>query len=64
MIIKGSYPPTVLVKAWILIATSDRPQLKQGDYRAQMSINKYFGSITFAELYIEQVENKTEIILI
>lgn len=59
-----SYPPVPLVKAWVLVVTSDRPQLQQGHQRASDSINKYFGSVTLAELYIEQIENDTEIILI
>mgnify|MGYP000684039276 FL=1 len=62
--INGRYPPAVLVRTWILIVTSDRPQLQQGDQRAQQGIKKYFGSVTLAELYVEQIEMDTEIILI
>ncbi len=64
MMIAGKYPPVVLVKTWILIATSDREQLQQGDHRAQLGINQFFGSITLAELYIEQMEDGIEIILV
>ncbi|MCJ8320577.1 MAG: hypothetical protein MJK12_13145 [Colwellia sp.] len=62
--VKGNYPPVVLVKAWVLVATSDRPQLQQCDHRAQMGIKQFFGSVTLAELYIEQVEMNTEVVLI
>lgn len=62
--VKEIYPPVALVKVWVLVATSDRPQLQQCDQRAQTGIKRFFGSVTLAELYIEQVEMNTEIILI
>ena len=64
IMIKGNYPPVVLVKAWLLIITSDRPQLQQCDQRAQFGIKKFFGSVTLAELYIEYVDENIEVILI
>lgn len=61
---KTYYPPVALVKTWLVISTSRYIALQEEKLRAYNSIHKFFGSITIAELYVEQLEKSVEIIFI
>lgn len=55
----------MLVKTWIFLNYCDDRAMKCSRLTAKKRINKYFGSLTIAEIYVEQATDKEiEVIVI
>ena len=52
--IMNGYPPPVLVKTWLFVATSRDFDLNQVKFPIHKAIQDYFGSIELAQLYVDQ----------
>jgi hypothetical protein len=50
----NKYPPTVLVDTWLFVATSNHPDLHYKKAVVRRNIEKMFGSMAIAQMYIEQ----------
>lgn len=51
-------PPVALVQVWIYTLNTAHPKLERSREKALMSIKRFFGSTSVAELYIEQAKDK------
>ncbi len=54
-----------LVKTWLVLTHSDDSTMNCAKVQAHKKILKYFGSVPVAEIYIEQIQDKSiEVIVI
>lgn len=51
------FPPPVLVETWLHIIKSKAKNVARQQLESSRKINKYFGSIELAQLYVEQVKD-------
>ena len=53
----NKYPPAVLVETWLFVATSNHPELYYKKDFVRRNIEKMFGSLAIAQMYIEEITN-------
>ena len=57
--------PHSLLKTWLFMAKSQDPKLAKSKFLAFAQIKKHYGSLSLAQLYLEQVDDKlVEVIII
>ena len=57
--------PISLLKTWLFMAKSQDPRLAKSKLLAFAQIKRHFGSLSLAQLYLEQFDDKSvEVIII
>ena len=49
----NGFPPPILVSTWIYLATNNNPEIAHLKSSAQEKLDRVFGSVEIATLYIE-----------